>query len=124
MNKPQLNKLIAIFLIGCLSGFLLCSRFYKNNTETNETTNKEQIVTRIIERKDGTKETVIVEDRTSKTYNRTPKVNNWSVMVGENMADKRPIYMVGVDRIILPNISIGAYARSDREYGAYLRYSF
>jgi co-chaperonin GroES (HSP10) len=122
--KSEIGKGLAVVLLSMILGWWMCVKYYKGNTDTNETVTKERIVTRIVERKDGTKETVIVDDRSSKSKTNISKVKNWGVSVGTSLTEKAPIYSISVDRKILGDFYIGGYAKTDSEVGVFIRYTF
>ncbi len=93
---------------------------------------KERVVTRtrIIERPDGTKETIIDEKKDTKfnqEYSKTPANKDLTIFVGSSVySDDRsePVHTIGVSKEVLFGIKIGAYGRTDKEVGILLSYDF
>lgn len=90
-----------------------------------------RVDTRIIERPDGTTETIISERRESDTRRESEKVTtpaaDWTVGLGASLSrDNRheEVYTLVVQKKLLAGLSGGLYARSDKELGAILSYSF
>lgn len=99
-------------------------------TEVQE---RERVVTRSMERPDGTKETIVVETRAKNSTQNIdqkitqPKERVWSASISAgrgNYLTGEPVYSLGVARKLLPNLSLGLYARTDRELGATLILNF
>jgi len=88
--------------------------------------------TKIVERPDGTKETIIDERRdtdTSQIYDKVtrPAVNQYRVALGASLplrADRDTVYMVEAGRRLFLDLSGGIYVRSDKEVGLTLSWSF
>lgn len=105
----------------------------KNFEEKTVTEVQERVVvrTQIIERPDGTTETIIDERRESDYRSESEKITtpekDWSVglsasISGDFRADR--VYTLTVQKRLLKGLSGGIYARSDKEIGAILSYSF
>lgn len=123
MKKSELNKLGAIFLVGVLAGWLLVVKFYDKRSNETQIVTKDRIVTKIVERKDGSKETVIVEDRSKKESIRTAKIPQWSVGVSKTLSSGN-VWSIQADRRILGNIFLGGFVTTDKSFGALIRYEF
>lgn len=124
MNKGNLNKYVVMVAAGFLAGWLMCTKYQKPGTEVGETVYKERTVTKIIERKDGSKETTIVENKDGKSSYSIVLKKDWSIGVATSLTEKAPVYSLMVDRRILGDLFVGAYLRTDSEAGAYLKISF
>jgi hypothetical protein len=122
INKQTLGA--AVFIAGVLLGAWITKSYYDKHTNVDQNTTKEHTVTKIIERPDGTKETIIVEDKKTKQISKTAVINDWSVGVATSLIEKNSVYTVFIDRRILGEFSLGAYVRSDKEAGVLVRYSF
>ncbi len=91
-----------------------------------------RVVTRIIERPDGTKETIIDEKRDTDTNiisekESKPATSDWRVGVAASVPDvftTGAAYTLNVERRILGDIYLGGYARTDKEFGVIISYSF
>lgn len=99
---------------------------YRDRTKT---------ITKIIERPDGTKETIIKEDKdVSNDIDKARKlleiVTNkpgYSVSLSAGLSGDfkiNPIYTLGVDRRVFSGLFAGLYGRTDGEFGVSLRYEF
>lgn len=124
MKKSRLNLYLTLVLVGMLLGAVITKKYMDRITNTDQNTTKEKVVTRIIERKDGSKETVIVDERVSKSTKTVTKVSNWSIGVGTSLVNKTNVHTLQIHRRILGDLSVGAYARSDSEFGLLLQYQF
>jgi hypothetical protein len=138
MKKLIKNKYIAILLVigyGAslfYAGMQYCDYLVDSKTETvvkEKTLWKERGVTKILERPDGSKETTIVEKREKKSKSdakRVVKINKrmWNVGLSQSLSLKTPVYSLGVQRRVFKDIFIGAYARTDKEFGVSLRFDF
>lgn len=88
--------------------------------------------TRIIERPDGTKETIIDSDTDRKTKTvseKSTKPANKDLTVfaaGSVYSPERssPVYSVGISKELLLGIKVGVYGRTDKELGLLLSYDF
>lgn len=88
--------------------------------------------TRIIERPDGTKETIIDEKKetnssTISERKETPVGEDWSVIAAASsdvIKGGEAIYTIGVQRKLIFGLSGGLYARTDKEVGLLIGYSF
>ena len=84
--------------------------------------------TEIIERPDGTKITVIKEDKQTKLDKRLevkPSLNIWSVGISyAPPLGQREVYSVDIYRRLFGAISVGIYGRTDREFGIGVRYEY
>lgn len=139
ISKISLKQLV-IFILLCASfvaGYKLGDKppevktVVKTVTEVQE---RERVVTRKFERPDGTTETVVVENRTKDTNKSmdasrqvSPRSLGWSVSLSAGRRDVlrgKPTYTLGVDKRLLAGLSAGIYARTDKEIGLSLRYSF
>jgi hypothetical protein len=85
--------------------------------------------TRIIERPDGTKETIIDKDekkdtkQVATTYDtRDVTLFAASSVYGSHL--DKPVYTIGVTKNVILGVQAGLYARTDSEYGVILSYSF
>jgi hypothetical protein len=103
---------------------------------------KEKIVTQVKERTktvtvikelpDGTKVTEIKQDKDTDinqvaTKDIKPLSRDWSIQAGMALNREhhgQPIYHLGVSRRIILGASLGVYARTEGEYGAFVSYSF
>lgn len=114
-----------LMYVGAISLVLFCIWFfYKPETDKTVKTEKKRTVTRIIERRDGTKETTVISDESKTDTSIKTKPKNWSVGVGQSLTEKTPIYIVNVNKRILGDLSLGAYGRTDGELGVMIIYSF
>lgn len=99
----------------------------KTVTEVQE---RVRVDTRIVERPDGTKETVITETRDSDLRTSQEKLvlspsRDWSVGLGVEFPNLQPEYMVQVQRRIALDLYAGLYYRTDdNAVGAIVSYSF
>lgn len=87
--------------------------------------------TRILERPDGTTETIIDERRESDTRIESEKlttpVADWSVGLSASISEEyrdETVYTLSLQKKLLGGLSGGLYARTDKEIGAVLSYSF
>lgn len=87
--------------------------------------------TRIVERPDGTKETIIEEERNTDSRSESSKVTtslpDYSVGLSQSIngvQGSKPTYGIRIEKRLLGSLSGGIYARSDKEYGVALSYSF
>jgi hypothetical protein len=126
----KLKLTILLILVGCsFAGGLYLGKQDKPKIETKEVVKyKERVRTRTVikERPDGTKETIIVEDKNTKGKRiATKKVSkpDWSIGVSSTIK-KDPIYGAQVERRIIGDIWLGGYARTDKEFGVSLRFDF
>jgi co-chaperonin GroES (HSP10) len=124
MSPQKLKPFYVVFLAGLLVGAWITKTYIIKHTDETKVVTKDRIVTRVIERKDGTKETIIVADHSKVDTSKKAKVDDWGVAIGTSLSSKTPVYQVAVDRRILGALSVGGYARTDSEVGAFLRYSF
>ena len=91
-----------------------------------------RVLTRIIERPDGTKETIIDEKRDTDTSivaekESRPVAKDWRVGIGASLPEvftTGATYTLTVEKHLFAGIYVGAYGRTDKEYGASLSYSF
>jgi len=127
--KYLLHILIAIasFIVGVgLSQYILPS---KSSTVT-KVQERVRVVTRLKERPDGSKETVITEDRNTESGTTTiieAKKPMWSISASTavlSLSPRGPIYTIQVDRRLILGAFVGAYGRTDGELGLSLRYEF
>ena len=87
--------------------------------------------TRIVERPDGTKETIIDEERNTDSRSESSKVTTslpvYSVRLSQSISGEyaqKTVYTLGIDRKLIGSLSVGVYGRTDKELGATLSYSF
>lgn len=85
--------------------------------------------TRIIERPDGTTETIIDKDEKRDVTKTAEKaaIDDISVFVaisGYSATRDEPTYTLGVSKEVFLGIKAGAYARTDKEVGVVFSYSF
>lgn len=88
---------------------------------------KVHVVTRIVERPDGTKETVIIsktDRRTSRVKTRRESRRTTMVSVSQSMNKSLPVYTISVQKELFASLGLGVYGRTDREFGFSLSYSF
>lgn len=128
------TKIIALVVVATLS-FWAGTRVvpdekivYKDKIVT-EVEDRVRVVTKIKERPDGDKETIIIRDEKTNTTKRAvhekvvrvdPK---WRIGVQySNPPD--PIYGITIERYVLGNLSVGGFIRTNREVGLSLSVSF
>lgn len=111
--------------------FVLGMKFCPKPTEKIESIDntREHVVTTIKERRDGSKETRIVERRTKKSQRSEVRVikPQWSVGVqadSEAITGGNGTYTFRVERRVLGDLYIGGYGSTDKEYGVSLSYQF
>ena len=87
--------------------------------------------TRIVERPDGTKETIIEERKDTDTRTESSKVTTglpvYSVRLSQSISGEyanKTVYTLGIEKKLLGSLSGGIYGRTDKEYGLALSYSF
>ena len=139
-----MKKKIIIFSIISALSFLLGQHVGNKVAESQEKIHQEEIAklkesvrieTRIIVKKDGTQETVIIEEREKEETNSNvlkseKKISfkkQWSVGLsagGSGLFRGDPIYTLSVDRRVLGELFVGLYGRSDKELGLNLKYQF
>ena len=129
-------KIKIIILAICSAGSFLAGQHVANKVkqieiiEVEKILQRERTVTRIVERPDGTKETVIdnrVETETDRSStNKVTKQSDWavSVMYAPAVFKQEQEYGLAVTRRVLGNLFAGVYGRSDSEFGLSLRYEF
>lgn len=90
-----------------------------------------RVDTRIIERPDGTTETIISERRDTDTRLESEKTTDglpdWSVGLSASISEEYRgdrVYGLRIEKKLLGSLSGGIYARTDKEYGVGLTYSF
>ncbi len=125
MSKIK-TALIAL-VVGLLIGGSLAYLKPANVKEVVKFKEKTRTVTKVVERPDGTKETTIVKDseiqhESKRTQSGLP---DWTVLASTSLNNPgTPVYTLSVYRRILGTLAVGAYARSDRELGVGVSYSF
>lgn len=98
----------------------------KTVTEVQE---RVRVDTKIVERPDGTKETVITEVRDTESKKSEKRVEtkvqkDWMIGVGMDLFDLDPIYSLTVQRRIFLDLYAGGYYRTDGTLGLSVSYSF
>lgn len=125
-NPRRYNAKFICVMVGVAIGALLVY-FYKesNVIEVDKIQERERVVTRIVERPDGSKTTEIIKDST-KTEQHLKKASkkDWTVGVSSSINERVPIYGVQVSRRIIFDLNVGAYAKTDGELGVMVSYSF
>lgn len=130
MNRTKLLLYITLGL-SVFAGGYFTGKQHKPKTEIKEVVKvQERVRTRTVikERPDGTKETIIVEDR--RTDSKATKVvqtgaNRYSIGYFNSLKSREePIHGLQITRRILGDFSIGVYGRTDKEYGVLIRYDF
>jgi hypothetical protein len=113
---------LAVLLFG--AGFYTAKKTIKPESQTvDRIVNKDVIrtVTRIIEHKDGTKETVIdnAENKSSTETKVVTIAKSKYHLSGGARTDLglKPVYFVQVEKRILGNISVGLNASTDKQLG-------
>jgi hypothetical protein len=122
MNSEK--KYLLSCIVGLAIGVMVTKSYYDKRTNVAEVITRDRVVTRIIEGKDGSKETVIVSDSTKSEKTVTAKITNWAVGVGTSLTELAPVHSLFIDRRILGEFSVGVYGRSDKEAGVILKYTF
>ena len=124
------------YIAVCAASILLTIAFSPEKIKIEEKTvevvkERVRVDTRIIERPDGTTETIISERRDTDTRSETEKLTTglpvWSVSLSASAysaSRDEPIYGVGVQKRLVGSLSGGIYARTDKEVGVMLSYSF
>ena len=98
--------------------------------EVEKEVTQERVVTIVKERPDGSKETIITENRdvvkdTSKNTSETlttPVKPKWQL--GISRAINEETYTGQISYRVLGDLWVGAYGRSDREIGLLIQYQF
>ena len=90
---------------------------------------RENVRTRILERPDGSKETVIVETRTKDETQRQDKTivardKKWLVGLGSTVGRVDQIYNVRVERKVFLDLYVGGYYSTRGDAGVSLTYTF
>ncbi len=99
---------------------------YKKESKTIDTSQTE--ITETIKNPDGqiiTRKTVI--NRQVKTHTKESKKRvkeNWIVGVSYSLFKPRPVYTVSIDRLIIWDMYLGVYGRTDKEVGVSLKIKF
>jgi hypothetical protein len=130
--KKTILKYLAVILLTVLACYKLMPRQVETRTEVQvKVQEKVKTITKIVERPDGTKETEIKEDRSSNTDSNSissvkPISRDWSIAAGMALGGPlaKDIYSLQIQRRILLGASVGVYARTDKEIGLLLGYSF
>lgn len=125
------NKIIIYSILAAVvfTGGYFTGKQNKPETQIKEVVKfKERVRTRTIikERPDGTKETIIVEDRNTKSNTKTDiKIGkaNWSLGAMSTIK-KSPVYGAQISRRLIGDLWLGGYARTDKEFGVILRFDF
>lgn len=133
--QGKLAILAIVSIISGVAGYRIAGRGKRVETKTEvvreQVVVKDKIVTRTVERPDGTKETVKVEtlDRVKDlTKNRSERVlkplkKEWRV--GAQLALVEPnVVTLNVERRMLWDVWAGVYARTDKEVGLSLSFEF
>ena len=117
----------ASFILGVgLSKYLIPME----NTTVTKVQERVRVVTKIVERPDGSKETVIVKEKDTESGTTSVRVftePKWSVSAATSILAPflaRPVYTVQVDRRLLLGAFVGVYGRTDGEFGLSFRYEF
>ena len=132
----QLNKLVAIFLIGSAFGVALTKKFIKpetiTKTEIKEVVRTDvQTVEHIVKQKDGSEVIErIVTDHTVQTKDNyivsatEKKLWNIQLFSGLSLDDKEMIYGISIQKKFIGDISLGILATTSKEIGVSVGYSF
>ena len=121
-------KYLLVALISAILTFKLLPPKIEEKTVTEV---KERVITRtrILERPDGTKETIIDEkrDTDSKSLKVTTDGADTAIWLSQSLSGEykgETVYTLGVTKKLLGRLSGGLYGRSDKEVGVILSYSF
>lgn len=117
--------LLFVFFIGALAGIEVYRHFNKPIIVT-EIQERERVRTRIEERPDGSKVTTIDKTVKKDQIKAIPKPE-WSISVSASrdaLLGRGGIYTLTVHRALILGLSVGLYARTDKEIGVSLQYSF
>lgn len=94
---------------------------------------QERVIVRTVikERPDGTKETIIDERRDTDTHIERERVTtamaDTAISLSQSLSGEfrgDTVYTLGIQKKLLGSLSGGIYARTDKEYGVTLSYSF
>ena len=126
----RFSPYIIVAVVAYVAGHQLASQMNEEKIVT-VVQDRETVRTIIKERPDGSKETIIVEDRTSDRSTvkskKTVVEKKWLVGLSassELITGGEAIYSLRVERYVLPGLSAGLYGRTDHEVGVSLSYSF
>jgi hypothetical protein len=129
--KVKIIILAAVSVVSYLAGQHIGNKVKKvEYIEVEKIQERVRTVTRIIERPDGSRETIIDERKETETDRKSQmkKVaqSDWSVGLtyGPSVFKQNEVYGLTVTRRVLGNLFIGAYGRTDHEVGLALRYEF
>jgi hypothetical protein len=114
-------------LVGMLAGFLLTAYYKESNViEVDKIQERERVVTRIVERPDGSKTTEIIKetDKTETHLSKKSAKKDWLVGVTSSLNENTPNYGVQVSRRVILDLYVGGYAKTDGELGVIVTYSF
>lgn len=122
-------KYVAVAIVaGLITWKLLPPKIEIREKIVTEVQERVRVDTRIIERPDGTTETIISERRdtdTSVVSERESKPAGTEWIVGLRASgSKEPIYSLSIERSLILGLSAGLYARTDKEVGLAISYSF
>lgn len=125
--------IVIVSLVNAALFFGLGAKFGSSTkTEIKEVvvTKTQEKVRTVIKELPGGEKTTIIES-VSNTFSESEKLTkpkkNWSVWAGagaNSLFRPEPTFMFGLDKDLALNFSLGAYARTDKELGLYLRYQF
>lgn len=130
----EIKKTLTTLATGALIGAALV--WYIRPPETKiekvvEVQERERVRTIVEERPDGSKTTIIDEERQKDSSQREiaqgPKPKDWAVTLQMPLQDAirgKPVYGLGVERRLILDLSVGAYGRTDGEWGLLLSYRF
>lgn len=106
-------------------GILIGSELFPKIEKEEVIKERVKRVTRIVERPDGTKETIINEETKKDTVKKeSPVGNEWYVSMGQSMIGGETIYTLHTSRKIIGDLYLGGYGRTDKEYGLIIGYNF
>ena len=88
--------------------------------------NRDRVITKIVERPDGSKTTEIIKDSSKTEIHREVKSlkKDWTVGVISSVTGPVPAYGVMVSRRIIGDIFVGGYVKTDLEAGLTITYTF
>lgn len=108
--------------IGIIVGAVLVLS-YKGPTQVDKIEYRDKVVTRIVERKDGTKVTEIVKDTTRNELHTKPKQKEW--LLGPTVTFKPdPVYGVSIYKRQFMDFYIGGSINADGDWTLGISYSF
>jgi hypothetical protein len=117
---------LACFLGGALLATFLCLRYMKPD-QVEKIINRERVVTKIEERPDGSKTTIIVSDKDKRSEVTKPTKKDWHVGALSStdfLTGKPTSFGISVDRRILGDLYLGVQAQTGSPVMLRLSYSF